>query len=164
MLKTQSKQRESCVSRQAAQPGAVDKYVGARMRVRRSVLGISQERLGKAVGLTFQQVQKYERGINRISAGRLLELSRILEVDVSYFFEGLRDKNASPTPSLCEEGERYEHDPLERRETYDLIRAYYRINDPQLRSRFLDLLKGLVATEDSKRKETIPLFREKAAS
>ncbi|MDR0406839.1 MAG: helix-turn-helix domain-containing protein [Holosporales bacterium] len=144
MPKKLSEAQENASNRRTSRPGAIDQYVGSRVRARRSVLGLSQERLGEAVGLTFQQVQKYERGVNRISAGRLLELSHVLNVDISYFFEGFCNKDASNTSSLMllgEEREKYSIDPLERRETYELIRAYYRIGDPHVRLRFLDLLK-----------------------
>ncbi|MDR2416944.1 MAG: helix-turn-helix transcriptional regulator [Holosporales bacterium] len=163
MSKETLKHHKSFAPRKTAQPGAVDKHVGARMRVRRSVLGLSQERLGEAVGLTFQQVQKYEHGVNRISASRLLALSRALDVDVSYFFEGLCEQNTSAALSLCEERGQYDLDPLERRETYDLIRAYYHINDAQVRSRFLDLLRAFSMT-GSTVQDVVSLFAEKEVS
>jgi transcriptional regulator with XRE-family HTH domain len=105
-------------------------------------------------------VQKYEHGVNRISASRLLALSRALDVDVSYFFEGLREENSSSTVSLCEERGQYDLNPLERRETYDLIRAYYRIGDAQVRSRFLDLLRAFSMTDEAAQ-EVVSLFAEK---
>jgi len=129
-------------------PNPVDVHVGSRVRLRRTLLGVSQEKLGDSVGLTFQQIQKYERGANRIGASRIYELSRILDVPVSFFFDdmptefkthegrfaaGLRDK---------EQGT-YEADPLARRETLELVRAYYKIADPKVRKRLFELTKTL---------------------
>jgi transcriptional regulator with XRE-family HTH domain len=126
----------------------VDVHVGGRVRLRRTLLGMSQEKLGAAVGLTFQQIQKYERGTNRISASRLYEFSKILDVPVSYFFEempgdlethagrfkaGLRDQDL----------EEIERDPLIKRETLELVRAYYRITNPRVRKRVFELAKSL---------------------
>jgi len=134
-------------------PNPVDKYVGSRVRMRRIMLGMSQEKLGEAIGLTFQQVQKYERGANRVGASRLYDLSRVLDVPVSYFFEEMSPGVASaaearlggleeaPSPT-------YEADPMMRRETLELVRAYYRIGDPQVRRRLFDLTKAIAnATE-----------------
>ncbi|MEQ8667188.1 MAG: helix-turn-helix transcriptional regulator [Rhodospirillales bacterium] len=133
-------------------PNPVDVHVGARVRLRRTLLGISQERLGDAVGLTFQQIQKYERGANRIGASRIYELSRILDVPIEFFFEdmptelkthegrlqaGLRDK----------EQDDYEVDPLARRETLELVRAYYKITDPRVRKRIFELTKSIAKAE-----------------
>jgi transcriptional regulator with XRE-family HTH domain len=135
-------------------PNPIDVHVGSRVRLRRTLLGMSQEKLGEAIGLTFQQVQKYERGANRIGASRLYDLSRVLDVPVSYFFEEMTSDVASAaearlggmateTPSPA-----YEADPMMRRETLELVRAYYRINDPQVRRRLFDLTKAIAnATE-----------------
>ncbi|MDR1266999.1 MAG: helix-turn-helix domain-containing protein [Holosporales bacterium] len=146
MRKETSKPFEKRGGQQTARPSSIDQHVGMRVRTRRSVLRLSQGQLGEAVGLTFQQVQKYERGVNRISASRLLEISRALEVDISYFFEGL-DKTAKPKSHaavfLEENGEAYAADPLDRRETYDLIRAYYGVGDTRVRSHFLEFIKAI---------------------
>jgi len=80
-------------------PNPVDVHVGARMRLRRTLLGISQEKLGEAIGLTFQQIQKYERGTNRISASRLFDLARVLDVPISFFFDDMPDAAAASSPS-----------------------------------------------------------------
>ena len=129
-------------------PNPVDIHVGGRVRMRRTLLGLSQEKLGDAVGLTFQQIQKYERGANRVGASRLYEFSRILDVPVSFFFDelpaelkthkgrmarGLQDQSQKPL----------ETDPLTRRETLELVRAYYRITDPRVRRHVFDLTKAL---------------------
>lgn len=131
----------------------IDVHVGGRVRLRRTLLGLSQEKLGEAVGLTFQQIQKYERGANRIGASRLFEFSRILEVPVSFFFDDM------PEASPGEEGRiswglsdqaqpSLEQDPLTRRETLELVRAYYRIHDPQVRKRLFELTKSLGTGDD----------------
>jgi len=129
-------------------PNPVDVHVGGRVRLRRTLLGISQERLGDAVGLTFQQIQKYERGANRIGASRIYELSRILDVPVSFFFEDMPDELATHEGRFnagLREKEKgtYEADPLARRETLELVRAYYKIADPKIRKRLFELTKTL---------------------
>ncbi len=134
------------VSRNGPHPS--DIHVGARVRLRRHLLGISQTDLGKALGVAFQQVQKYEKGTNRISASRLFNLSRVLDVPISFFFEDLspaaagggkrRTRGLSEAPAAA-----LEPDLLSRRETGELIRAYYRVKDPRLRKRVLDLIKAL---------------------
>ena len=116
--------------------------------MRRNLLGISQTDLGKALGVTFQQVQKYEKGTNRISASRLFNLSRVLDVPISFFFEDLSPAAAGGgrrrTRGLSEAtAAALEPDLLFKRETVGLIRAYYRVKDPRLRKRVLDLLEAL---------------------
>ena len=107
------------------------------MRLRRTLLGMSQEKLGEAIGLTFQQVQKYERGANRIGASRLFELSKVLDVPVSYFFDDMASEVAGTSRGYAsagfaeDGGPAYEADPLAKRETLELVRAYYRIRNPQ---------------------------------
>lgn len=126
-------------------PNPIDVHVGSRVRLRRTILGMSQEKLGSAVGLTFQQIQKYERGANRIGASRLYEFSRILEVHVSFFYEDMPPEVANGVPSGLSENsqEPLEDDPLGRRETLELIRAYYRISDARVRRRLFELAKSL---------------------
>ncbi len=125
-------------------PHPIDIHVGARVRVRRRLLGITQEKLGEAIGLTFQQVQKYERGSNRISASRLFELARILDVPVTYFYEGVEDLNGGKAPVLPEVAAApFETELLASRETHELLRFYYSLPDQQVRRRFLDLLKAI---------------------
>src|SRR5271154_5047757 len=106
-------------------PSPVDLHVGSRVRLRRTLLGMSQERLGNAVGLTFQQIQKYERGANRIGASRLFDMSRVLDVPVQFFFDEMPVETASATyrPSAAEmepHGDTPDHDPMARRETLEL--------------------------------------------
>lgn len=133
-------------------PNPVDIHVGSRVRLRRTLLGLSQEKLGEAVGLTFQQIQKYERGANRIGASRLFEFSRILDVPVSFFFDDMaeRGKSRDDGPSLHDQPQQsLDPDPLTRRETLELVRAYYRISDPQVRKRLFELTKSLGTSDDA---------------
>jgi transcriptional regulator with XRE-family HTH domain len=133
----------------AGAPNPIDVHVGARMRLRRTLLGLSQERLGGMIGLTFQQVQKYERGANRISCSRLFDLSRALDVPVSYFFDDMPEEIKSLSPVQmgreppAEEPPGAEIDPRLRRETLELVRNYYSIIDPDVRGRIYDLAKAL---------------------
>jgi len=130
-------------------PNPIDVHVGSRVRLRRTLLGMSQEKLGEAIGLTFQQVQKYERGANRIGASRLFDLSRVLDVPVSFFFDDMPAEAAAAPIDDDEEGgeERpattYEPDPMAKRETLELVRAYYRIGDPSVRKRLFELTKAV---------------------
>lgn len=145
----------------ASKPNPIDVHVGKRLRLRRTLLGMSQERLGELLGLTFQQVQKYERGVNRIGSSRLFELAQILDVPVSFFFDDLPEAMGSSlagyAPSgLAEERATFEHQddalPLDKRETLELVRAYYRISDPAVRKRLFELAKALANLDDSTRK------------
>ncbi len=134
--------------KQVSRSGPIDIHVGSRVRLRRNLLGISQTDLGKALGVAFQQVQKYEKGTNRISASRLFNLSRVLGVPISFFFEDLspaaagggrrRARGLGKAPASV-----LEPDTLSKRETGELIRAYYRVKDPKLRKRVQDLLQAL---------------------
>jgi transcriptional regulator with XRE-family HTH domain len=133
--------------RKSDKPNPVDVQVGARVRLRRNMLGLSQEKLGEAIGLTFQQVQKYERGANRIGASRLHELSRVLDVPVSFFFDDTDPVRAPAIPGGFAEPpvEAFESDPLRRRESIDLVEAYYAIDDAAVRRRLFELAKALAA-------------------
>ena len=126
----------------------VDVHVGARVRLRRTLLGLSQEKLGESVGLTFQQIQKYERGANRIGASRLFELSQILDVPISFFFDDLSDELKTHAGRFARglhdhEQDIVEIDPLARRDTLELVRAYYKIADPSVRKRLFEMTKAL---------------------
>lgn len=134
-------------------PNPVDVHVGGRVRLRRTLLGISQEKLGDAVGLTFQQIQKYERGANRIGASRIYELSRILDVTVSFFFDdipsNLKTHEGRFTAGIKDKEQgTFEPDPLARRETLELVRAYYKITNPTIRKRIFELTKTLGKSDD----------------
>lgn len=132
---------------------AIDAHVGSRVRMRRTLLGFSQERLGEALSLTFQQVQKYERGANRIGASRLYQISRVLDVPVSFFYDEMPDAIASAPAGtmpagLSETPDHFEHDPLAKRETLELVRAYYKIVDPRVRRRLFELVKAVARAEE----------------
>lgn len=138
----------------ARQAHPVDVHVGGRVRLRRVFLGYSQEKLANALGLTFQQIQKYERGANRISASKLYELSRILNVPVTYFFEGVESESeASSSGADAGNGAGahiHSSDPdfTNQRETLQLISSYYRIPDSKVRAEVLSLLKTLGRASD----------------
>ena len=114
-------------------PHPVDVHVGSRVRLRRTLLGMSQERLGEALGLTFQQVQKNERGLNRIGSSRLYQLSHILDVPVGYFFEELEGKTSR----------RSRDDVMLKIETMKFMRAYNRIRDPEVREALWRMIKAM---------------------
>ncbi|CAO3428841.1 helix-turn-helix domain-containing protein [Azospirillum argentinense] len=126
----------------------IDVHVGARVRLRRTLLGLSQEKLGEMISLTFQQVQKYERGANRISASRLYMLSHALDVPVSFFFDDMpADAAAAKVEDDADTGGQdlgaFEPDPMAKRETLELVRAYYRIPDATVRKRMFELVKAV---------------------
>ena len=132
-------------------PHPTDVHVGSRVRLRRNMMGLSQEKLGEAIGLTFQQVQKYERGANRIGASRLHELSQVLDVPVDFFYDERDPVRAPAIPTGFEEPaqEGFETDLLRRRETRELVAAYYQIDDQAVRRRLFDLAKALASGSDA---------------
>src|SRR4026207_1059045 len=119
-------------------PNPVDKYVGSRVRMRRIMLGMSQEKLGEALGLTFQQVQKYEKGTNRVGASRIQQISEILLVPVSFLFEGI-----SKAEGLGEVRSNYVSDFVATSQGLALIRAYTRITDAKLRRSIVDMIEQI---------------------
>jgi transcriptional regulator with XRE-family HTH domain len=131
----------------------VDVHVGARMRQRRTLLGMTQTKLGDAVGLTFQQIQKYERGSNRIGSSRLYEFAKVLHVPVSHFFEEMPANALAGRPmsgrgrkgGFGEAGTPFEQekDPLIKRETLELVRAYYKIREARVRKRIFEMVKAV---------------------
>ena len=126
-------------------PHSVDIYVGQRLRLRRSMLGMSQEQLGSATGITFQQVQKYERGINRMGASRLYDFSKILSTPISYFFEGFTDSNKT---AVAEAGApAYEVEAMTGKDTMALVRAFSEIKNPKVRRQVLQLARSLAGKE-----------------
>ena len=129
-------------------PNPIDKHVGSRVRMRRMMLGMSQEKLGDALGLTFQQVQKYEKGSNRIGASRLQQISEILQVPVSFFFEGAppppgRETGFEDAPSPA-----YVADFLATSDGLTLVKAFMRIPNSKLRRRIVELVEEM-AGEDA---------------
>ena len=125
----------------------VDRHVGSRVRLRRMLLGLSQEKLGEALGLTFQQVQKYEKGTNRIGASRLQQIAQVLKVEIAYFFEGVSGEKQAG--SFAEEGTALLMDFLNSSEGLQLNRAFARIKDPRVKRRLLALVSALANLEDS---------------
>jgi transcriptional regulator with XRE-family HTH domain len=127
------------------QTNPIDIQVGNRVRIRRMLIGMSQERLGDLLGLTFQQVQKYEKGVNRIGAGRLFEVSRILNVPVDFFYEGVaaqlagEEQQGAPVMEFVSSGEGLQ-----------LSLAFMKIKDAKVRKRVLDLVKSLAEEEEQK--------------
>ena len=131
-------------------PNPIDLYVGSRVRMRRSLLGMSQERLAAELGVTFQQVQKYERGSNRIGASRLWDLAQVLGVSVDFFYQGIDSQTTEQSPrkiyakpelseDLCE----FDMETLLRRDVTALLRAYIKIQDPKVQRNILDLVCAL---------------------
>jgi len=130
-------------------PNPIDKHVGSRVRMRRMMLGMSQEKLGDALGLTFQQVQKYEKGTNRIGASRLQQISHILQVPVAFFFEGaptmpsaarIEGMGEAPSPA-------YVSDFLSTSDGLALTKAFMRIDDSKLRRRIVDLVEQIASSK-----------------
>jgi transcriptional regulator with XRE-family HTH domain len=129
-------------------PNPTDKHVGSRVRMRRIMLSMSQEKLGDALGLTFQQVQKYEKGTNRIGASRLQQISHILQVPVAFFFEGA--PSMGPNPEGMEEAPSpaYVSDFLSTSEGLALTKAFMRIKEPKLRRRIVDLVQSIAGEHE----------------
>ncbi len=128
----------------------IDIHVGARVRQRRTLLGMTQTDLADALGLTFQQVQKYEYGRNRISASRLLDLSRVLDVSIQYFFDDIPSEVAASSQATKGRGKAeklpsYGLDPMVKRQTLEFVRAYYKIEDAGVRKRIYEMTKALGA-------------------
>ncbi|MBI3441282.1 MAG: helix-turn-helix transcriptional regulator [Proteobacteria bacterium] len=130
-------------------PNPVDVYVGGRVKSRRLILGLSQEELAKAIGLTFQQVQKYERGTNRISVSRLVDIGRTLKAPIDFFFEGSPATGRAGTRNAALKGfsdakqEPLEEDPLTKRDVLELVRAYSKIRNPHLKKQILEMAKAM---------------------
>jgi len=152
LLTPRGRRRRGPTRIKLVRPRPVDAHVGARMRLRRTMLGMSQERLAQALGLTFQQVQKYERGTNRVGSSRLFELSRILDVPIQFFFDempreiAMTARDGSGVPALAHADIAMD-DPMVKRETLELVRAYYRIKSPRVRRKVYDLARTLAGAE-----------------
>ena len=129
-----------------SKPNPIDVHVGGRIRLRRTLLGLSQEKLGKAIGLTFQQVQKYERGTNRVGSSRLYQIAKVLSVPVSFFFDDMAADAGAAAPQLAEDADPFKANPLANRETLELVRAFQRIADPAVRKRVQDLVKAIAGS------------------
>lgn len=130
-------------------PNPIDIHVGSRIRLRRNMLGMSQERLGEGLGITFQQIQKYEKGTNRVGASRLQAISALLGVPVSYFFEDAPGQVDGGLPGLAEENPtNYVVDFLNSAEGLQLNRSFVKITDSKVRKRVIDLVKALSSDDD----------------
>ncbi len=127
----------AAAQRSRAQAKTVDAHVGQRIRDKRNACGLSQTEVADALGVTFQQVQKYERGTNRVGASRLYDLSRILGVQVQYFFEGLEDQS----PVVDDNDENIVH--LMKPDTIELVEAYYKVENPQVRRQILSTIRSI---------------------
>ncbi len=131
------------------EPHPVDIHVGQRMRTQRLALGFSQDRLAKELGLTFQQVQKYERGMNRVSASRLFELGKVLNVSIDFFFKGIT-QGSSRQGFAEEEQDNFSNDSILNRETIELIHSYNAIRDPKIKRQLLEMAKTLAIPNTNK--------------
>jgi transcriptional regulator with XRE-family HTH domain len=131
-------------------PDPIDRHVGSRVRMQRILMKMSQEKLGDALGLTFQQVQKYEKGLNRIGASRLQQISKTLSVPPSFFFEGAPSLEGGDANGFAEESSsQYVVDFLSTAEGLHLNRAFARIRDPKVRKRVLDLVSTLAEQDEA---------------
>jgi len=138
------------VINQKGGPHPVDVHVGARVRLRRMILGMSQETLGKSLGLTFQQIQKYEKGVNRIGASRIFELSGLLSVPIQFFYDDFSNIIAAPGLAEPDSGEAF-MELVNSPEGVQLCRYFSEIKDPQVKKRVLDLVKTIASTEVDKK-------------
>ena len=130
-------------------PDPIDRYVGSRVRARRVVIRLSQTKLGEAIGVTFQQVQKYENGTNRIGASNLFKIAKTLGVDVAYFFDGVQeiaDSMLTGSPEVALAG--VKEDPLTSRDAIELMHNYYRVKDANVRKRLAQFVKTLAHSTD----------------
>ena len=133
-------------------PKPVDIHVGARIRRRRVLLGLSQEKLAQAIGLTFQQLQKYESGANRVSSSRLYQLAKLLGEPISFFFDDMPPEISGKAPGLSEAAEPLDPGLLAKRETLEFVRNYHRIPDGEMRRHVYDLVQTIAeTTADEKR-------------
>lgn len=131
-------------------PNPIDIHVGSRVRLRRNMLGMSQEKLGENLGITFQQIQKYEKGTNRVGASRLQAIAQVLKVPVSFFFEDAPGIDNAPAKGMSEEGSgAYVYDFLNSAEGLQLNRAFMKISDVKVRRKIIDLVKALASEEEA---------------
>ncbi|MCE9648175.1 MAG: helix-turn-helix transcriptional regulator [Parvibaculum sp.] len=125
-------------------PNPIDVHVGGRVRMRRMLVGMSQEKLGDSLGLTFQQVQKYEKGANRIGASRLYQIARVLGVPIEFFYDGVAPEGPAGADGFAEaESGHFEMDMLSTAEGIQLNSAFFSIRDPKVRKKVLELVKAL---------------------
>ena len=150
-MNTENTKRSSRGRTPTGQPNPIDVHVGNRIRLRRTLLGLSQEKLASLLGLTFQQVQKYERGMNRVGASRLWDIGKVLEVPIEFFYEDMDSNVAKQSPRtfslpddklnfLEEEQATFDSDPMNRQETIELVQAYYKIPNRKAAKHLYDLI------------------------
>lgn len=148
----------------SGQPNPIDVHVGNRIRLRRTLLGLSQEKLASLLGLTFQQVQKYERGTNRVGASRLWDISRVLEAPINFFYEDMDKEVASQSPRMfsipdstpmcfAEDADTYDSDPMNRQETLELVRAYYKIANRKAAKHLFDMIVAMSKTTPAEKSD-----------
>ena len=133
------------------EPNPIDVHVGKRIRLRRTILHITQQQMADMLGLTFQQVQKYEKGMNRVGASRLWDISKVLEVPMGFFFEDMDNTVALKSPMMLnskmdfnvEENHPFDDDPMKKAETLELVRAYYKIPNRKIAKNLFDLIVAL---------------------
>ena len=128
-------------------PNPIDRHVGSRVRMRRMLIGMSQEKLGEALGLTFQQVQKYEKGTNRIGASRLHRIANVLGVPIEFFYEGASHGTAPVSGFAEDPSSRYVSDFLSTGEGVQLVKAFLAIKDPKVRRKIVELMTALASDE-----------------
>ncbi len=148
--------RKTCRSKTpSGQPNPIDIHVGNRIRLRRTLLGLSQEKLASLLGLTFQQIQKYEKGLNRVGASRLWDISKVLEAPISFFYEDMDQDVANQSPrtfnvetnlSFNEDNTEFNSDPMLRAETIELVKAYYKIPNRKAAKYLFELMVALSKT------------------
>jgi transcriptional regulator with XRE-family HTH domain len=126
-------------------PNPIDQHVGARVRMQRTLAGLSQEKLGDGLGITFQQIQKYEKGTNRIGASRLQDIARILGVPVNFFFEGAKSDTDAISGFAENAGSDYTAEAAIGVEARLLISAFHKIKEPKLRKKIIDLVQAMAA-------------------
>jgi transcriptional regulator with XRE-family HTH domain len=144
-MKKKAKKSDRMASK--GHPNPIDVHVGARIRLRRTLMGMSQQILAEQLGLTFQQIQKYERGTNRVSSSRLFDLCRILNVPIAYFYDDMGAEVSAQSPAALRgktpKAVTQNADPAARRETMELVRAYYAIPDRSVRQRLTNLIRTI---------------------
>jgi len=139
-------------ARNARRPNPIDAHVGSRVRLRRMIMGMSQEKLGESLGLTFQQIQKYEKGVNRIGASRLFDLANVLNVPVQFFYDEAPslDEPGGMQPGMAERpAESYAAEFLGSRDGLELNKAFSKIADPKVRRSIVDLVRSIAGDDVS---------------
>ncbi|WP_421725456.1 helix-turn-helix domain-containing protein [Bauldia sp.] len=131
------------------QPNPIDIHVGSRVRLRRMMLGMSQEKLGDALGITFQQIQKYEKGTNRIGASRLQNIARVLNVPISFFFEDAPGADPAPTGMAEPQSASFVVDFLSSAEGIQLNKAFVSVKDAKVRRKIIDLVRAVAGKDDT---------------